>query len=43
MIEMTKAGPQHLSIAIELALLLLLATLRGASYTFIKLGVATIA
>ena len=29
-------------IATELALLLLLATLWGASYTFIKLGVATI-
>ena len=29
-------------IAVELALLLLLATLWGASYTFIKLGVATI-
>jgi drug/metabolite transporter (DMT)-like permease len=31
------------SMAFELALLLLLATLWGASYTFIKLGVATIA
>ncbi len=30
------------AIAVELALLLLLATLWGASYTFIKLGVATI-
>src|SRR3954466_3040488 len=32
----------HRSRATELALLLLLATLWGASYTFIKLGVATI-
>ena len=31
------------NMAFELALLLLLATLWGASYTFIKLGVATIA
>ena len=30
------------AIAVELALLLLLATLWGGSYTFIKLGVATI-
>ena len=33
---------QHTSIAIELALLVALATLWGGSYTFIKLGVATI-
>jgi drug/metabolite transporter (DMT)-like permease len=33
---------RHPAIGIELALLLLLATLWGASYTFIKLGVATI-
>src|SRR6266702_3373176 len=33
----------HRSLSRELALLLLLATLWGASYTFIKLGVATIA
>src|SRR3954468_20362036 len=39
---MTIASPQHSSHAIELALLTLLATLWGASYTFIKLGVATI-
>jgi drug/metabolite transporter (DMT)-like permease len=42
MIEITKAGPQHPAIAVEFALLLLLATLWGGSYTFIKLGVATI-
>ncbi len=34
--------PQHQNMAVELALLALLATLWGASYTFIKLGVATI-
>ncbi len=34
--------PQIQTIAIELALLVLLATLWGGSYTFIKLGVATI-
>ena len=39
---MTKDAPQHRTLAVELALLLLLATLWGASYTFIKLGVATI-
>ncbi len=33
----------HRNLSRELALLLLLATLWGASYTFIKLGVATIA
>ena len=38
MIDMSKAGPQHPTIAVELALLLALATLWGASYTFIKLG-----
>jgi drug/metabolite transporter (DMT)-like permease len=42
MIEITRAGPQHPPIAIEFALLVLLATLWGGSYTFIKLGVATI-
>jgi drug/metabolite transporter (DMT)-like permease len=42
MIEITKAGPQHSPIAVEFALLVLLATLWGGSYTFIKLGVATI-
>ena len=42
MIEVSEAGRQHPAIAIELALLLLLATLWGGSYTFIKLGVATI-
>jgi drug/metabolite transporter (DMT)-like permease len=39
---MDKAGSQNPNIAIELARLLLLASLWGASYTFIKLGVATI-
>ena len=39
---MSGAGPQHQNVAAELALLLLLATLWGASYSFIKLGVATI-
>src|SRR4030081_3547073 len=39
---MEETPPRHPAIAIELALLLLLATLWGASYTFIKLGVATI-
>jgi drug/metabolite transporter (DMT)-like permease len=42
MIDVSKAGPQHRNIAVELALLLLLAMLWGGSYTFIKLGVATI-
>ncbi|MBR0716031.1 DMT family transporter [Bradyrhizobium liaoningense] len=35
-------GRQDTNIAVELALLVLLATLWGGSYTFIKLGVATI-
>jgi drug/metabolite transporter (DMT)-like permease len=39
---MEQAHPRQPSMAVELALLLLLATLWGASYTFIKLGVATI-
>jgi drug/metabolite transporter (DMT)-like permease len=39
---MDEAHPRHPNLAGELALLLLLATLWGASYTFIKLGVATI-
>ena len=39
---MGRAQPQHPNMAIELALLLVLATLWGASYTFIKIGVATI-
>jgi drug/metabolite transporter (DMT)-like permease len=39
---MDEAHPRHPNLAVELALLLLLATLWGASYTFIKLGVATI-
>ncbi|EGE60337.1 UNVERIFIED_ORG: drug/metabolite transporter (DMT)-like permease [Rhizobium esperanzae] len=34
--------PQRPSLARELALLLLLATLWGSSYTFIKIGVETI-
>src|SRR5215468_1218243 len=37
------ASQRESTITLELALLLLLATLWGASYTFIKLGVATIA
>jgi drug/metabolite transporter (DMT)-like permease len=39
---MADTHPRAPSIAFELALLLALATLWGASYTFIKLGVATI-
>jgi drug/metabolite transporter (DMT)-like permease len=39
---MIKAGPRTSSHLVEIALLALLATLWGASYTFIKLGVATI-
>jgi drug/metabolite transporter (DMT)-like permease len=39
---MQQLHPREPNIAAELALLLLLATLWGASYTFIKLGVATI-
>src|ERR1700736_5508708 len=39
---MTGADPQRSNTAFELALLLLLATLWGASYTFIKIGVASI-
>jgi drug/metabolite transporter (DMT)-like permease len=39
---MDKAGAQNPNVTAELALLLLLATLWGGSYTFIKLGVATI-
>src|ERR1700687_5410876 len=39
---MEETHSQSPAIAIELALLLLLATLWGGSYTFIKLGVATI-
>jgi drug/metabolite transporter (DMT)-like permease len=39
---MAKADSQNPNIAIELGWLLLLASLWGASYTFIKLGVATI-
>jgi drug/metabolite transporter (DMT)-like permease len=39
---MTTTNPHHSNHAIEFALLVLLATLWGASYTFIKLGVATI-
>jgi drug/metabolite transporter (DMT)-like permease len=40
--KMQKASPQTSNYLIEIALLALLATLWGASYTFIKLGVATI-
>jgi drug/metabolite transporter (DMT)-like permease len=39
---MEESHPRHPNMAVELALLVLLATLWGASYTFIKLGVATI-
>ena len=42
MIGRSTAGSAQRSMALEFALLLLLATLWGASYTFIKLGVATI-
>src|ERR1700691_3879901 len=40
--QMAANHPQRKNMATELALLLLLATLWGGSYTFIKLGVATI-
>ena len=39
---MGESHPQRASMAAELALLLALATLWGASYTFIRIGVATI-
>jgi drug/metabolite transporter (DMT)-like permease len=39
---MAAARSQHSAAAVEFTLLMLLATLWGASYTFIKLGVATI-
>jgi drug/metabolite transporter (DMT)-like permease len=39
---MGESHPQHAGMATELALLLALATLWGASYTFIRIGVATI-
>ena len=39
---MHRPHPRPTGIAIELALLLALATLWGASYSFIKIGVATI-
>jgi drug/metabolite transporter (DMT)-like permease len=39
---MNETRPAHPTIATELALLLLLATLWGASYTFLKVAVATI-
>ena len=39
---MGESQPQHTNIASELALLLVLATLWGASYTFLKIAVATI-
>ena len=39
---MGESHPQRASMATELALLLALATLWGASYTFIRIGVATI-
>ena len=40
--DMGEAQQQHPKIASELALLLVLATLWGASYTFLKIAVATI-
>jgi drug/metabolite transporter (DMT)-like permease len=40
--KMTRTNPQATVHSVEFALLALLATLWGASYTFIKLGVATI-
>src|SRR3981189_1765242 len=40
--DMGKAQQHHTGIASELALLLVLATLWGASYTFLKIAVATI-
>ena len=39
---MTEANPRNPNLLTELALLLALATLWGASYTFIRIGVATI-
>ena len=39
--DMDETPSRHPNIATELALLLALATLWGASYTFIKMGVAT--
>jgi drug/metabolite transporter (DMT)-like permease len=42
MTAVTGVSPQGRNIAVELALLLALAVLWGGSYTFIKLGVATI-
>jgi len=39
---MQDAQPHHPNMAFELTLLLVLATLWGASYTFIRVGVATI-
>lgn len=39
---LSEAKPKQPNLAVELALLLALATLWGASYTFIKIGVATI-
>src|ERR1700690_1165853 len=39
---MDEAHSRNPTIAVELSLLMLLATLWGGSYTFIKLGVATI-
>ena len=42
MTDMEDAQPRHPNMAFELTLLLVLATLWGASYFFIKIGVATI-
>jgi hypothetical protein len=39
---MEQSHPRQPNMAAELALLVLLATLWGASYTFIRIGVATI-
>src|SRR5258707_11208251 len=40
--SMTETNPQTPNLATELALLVALATLWGASYTFIRIGVTTI-
>ena len=40
--DLKTGGGEHQNMTLEFALLMLLATLWGASYTFIKLGVATI-
>ena len=42
MTDIQESHPRQPNIAVELALLLMLATLWGASYSFIKVGVTTI-